>query len=286
MDPATARFIRDSLGNAVVSSSPVSGGDIGTSHQVELDDGRRCFIKSYGTEPSGMTRAEAQGLAWLDVPGGPRVPKVLAWSDAGPSLLVLEWLESGRPDAASEERFGRALATLHRTDPGGFGLASDNFIGRLPQSNRSHSDWATFYARERIEPQVRMAHDAGHFKKSHASLAEKVVERLPALCGPVEPAARLHGDLWGGNALYDDRGTPCLIDPAVHGGHREVDLAMMRLFGGFGERVFEAYNEAWPLAPGADERVELYQLYPVLVHVNLFGGSYVGTAQRILERFA
>jgi fructosamine-3-kinase len=113
---------------------------------------------------------------------------------------------------------------------------------------------------------------------------ERLFAALPDLAGPDEPPARLHGDLWGGNLLVDDAGAPCLIDPAVYGGHREIDLAMMRLFGGFGPRVFAAYDEAWPLAPGHEERVGLYQLYPLMVHVNLFGGGYVGSVESSLDR--
>ncbi len=281
-----ARLVSRSLGSDVVSERSVSGGDIGASHRVELADGRNCFVKSYGKDSGGMTRAEAVGLHWLRVPGAPRIPEVLALHEDTPSFLVLEWIEPGTPGSDHDESLGRALAALHQNTLESFGFESDNFIGPLTQSNRAHPDWPTFYARERIEPQVRLARDAGHFSKSQVDLARRVVARLPALCGPLEAPARLHGDLWGGNALTDDHGMPCLIDPAVYGGHREIDLAMMRLFGGFSQRVFDAYAEAWPLQPGSGDRVELYQLYPVLVHVNLFGAGYTGSALRILQRYA
>jgi len=174
-------------------------------------------------------------------------------------------------------------AALHRTGAPGFGLDHDNFIGRLPQSNRPAPDWGTFYRRERLEPQHRRARDAGVAPASLGRQLDRLYARLDALVGPPEPPARLHGDLWGGNLMGDDRGAPCLIDPAVYGGHREIDLAMMRLFGGFGPRVFAAYAESYPLAAGHEERIALYQLYPLLVHVNLFGGSYVGAVESALE---
>jgi len=130
-----------------------------------------------------------------------------------------------------------------------------------------------------------MARESGALSASQTQSAESLIERLPELCGPDEAPARLHGDLWGGNSMVDEEGRPCLIDPAVYGGHREIDLAMMRLFGGFSKRVFEAYHEATPLAPDHEDRMALYQLYPLLVHVNLFGGGYVGSVERILRHY-
>ncbi|HYP91419.1 MAG TPA: fructosamine kinase family protein, partial [Polyangiaceae bacterium] len=135
------------------------------------------------------------------------------------------------------------------------------------------------------EPQLERAVAAGRATPRLRTGAERLAARLAGLVGPGEPPARLHGDLWSGNLHVDAAGAPCLIDPAVYGGHREVDLAMMRLFGGFGERVFAAYHEAFPLAPGYAERVTLYQLYPLLVHVNLFGGGYVRSVESSLARY-
>src|SRR5204862_1227715 len=141
------------------------------------------------------------------------------------------------------------------------------------QSNAPAATWSDFYQRRRLEPQVRRAAEAGLVGPALRRAFDRLFTRLPELVGPAEPPARLHGDLWGGNAMADEQGAPVIFDPAVYGGHREVDLAMMRLFGGFGRRVFDAYAEVYPLAPGHEERVALYQLYPLLVHVNLFGGS-------------
>jgi fructosamine-3-kinase len=275
------------LGSAVTSCRSVAGGDIGESSVVELADGECLFAKCYPGAAPGMASAEARGLAWLAEAGALPTPRVRAHGEARegrPPFLALEWIETGAPRGDHDERLGQGLAALHRAGAEGFGFAADNFIGRLPQSNRSHASWASFYAEERLGAQLRMARKAGRLPERVARALEALIEELPSLCGPEEPAARLHGDLWGGNALADATGRPYLIDPAVYGGHREVDLAMMRLFGGFSERVFAAYDEAWPLAPGHRERVDLYQLYPLLVHVNLFGGSYVGSLEAAIRR--
>ncbi|MBW2421543.1 MAG: fructosamine kinase family protein [Deltaproteobacteria bacterium] len=274
------------LGSSVAHCRGVSGGDIGESSVVELAGGERLFLKCYPGAAPGMASAEARGLGWLAEARALRTPQVRAHGEAQdglPAFLALEWIETGGPgaDYAADyaEELGRGLAALHRTGAAGFGFAEDNFIGRLPQSNRRHESWVEFYAEERLGAQLDMARQAGRLPGRVAAALESLIEELPSLCGPEEAPARLHGDLWGGNALVDPAGRPCLIDPAVYGGHREVDLAMMRLFGGFDRRVFAAYDEAWPLAPGHRERVDLYQLYPLLVHVNLFGGSYVGSLE-------
>jgi fructosamine-3-kinase len=273
------------LGSAVASSHTVSGGDINEVSELHLADGRVVFVKTNDDAEPGMLPAEARGLRWLDEARALRVPRVLAVSDGGrPAFLALERITPGRRRPDFDERLGRGLAALHRFGAPGFGLDHDNFIGSLPQSNEpvAAPGWAPFYRDRRLEPQLRRAGAAGLASAALRRGCERLFGVLEERVGPPEPPARLHGDLWGGNLLVDETGDPCLIDPAVHGGHREVDLAMMRLFGGFSRRVFDAYDEAAPLAPGADERVPLYQLYFLLAHVNLFGGSYLGSAERAL----
>lgn len=265
--------VGEALGSKIRDRRPLSGGDINQAYAVTLDDGRSCFVKTNRLPPPGMFPAEARGLAWLAAAGALRVPAVIAVDEA---FLILELLQPGPRGRSFDEELGRGLAALHRAGAPGFGLDHDNYIGRLPQSNRPAATWSELYRRERLEPQVRRAAAAGLIAPPLAKTFERLYGRLSDLVGTDEPPARLHGDLWGGNLMGDERGAPCLIDPAVYGGHREVDLAMMRLFGGFGPRVFAAYEEAYPLLPGHAERVPLYQLYPLLVHVNLFGGSYVG----------
>jgi fructosamine-3-kinase len=273
--------LRELCGVAVRSARPVSGGDINEAHEVELADGRVVFAKTNAGADPAMFPAEARGLAWLAEARALRVPSVL---QATPEVLVLERIVPGRRKPSFDEELGRGLAALHRAGAPAFGLDHDNFIGRLPQANAPLASWPAFYRERRIEPQLRMAVARGLATQAIRGGCDRLFAALDELVGPPEPPARLHGDLWGGNLLVDEGGAPCLIDPAVYGGHREVDLAMMRLFGGFGARVFAAYDEAYPLAPGHEERVPLYQLYFLFAHVNLFGGSYVPSVEAALDR--
>jgi fructosamine-3-kinase len=285
MNAGVRTDVAAALGADVLDARPIGGGDINDAYAVSLGDGRLVFVKTNARAPADMFAAEARGLAWLAEAGALRVPDVLA---AGERFLALELLRAARPAADYDERFGRGLAALHGFGADSFGLDHDNYIGRLPQANDPPDDpaddWCAFYRERRLEPQLRAAVDAGHIRAPLRRRFDDLLARLEDLVGPGEPPARLHGDLWGGNKHVDDAGGPCIIDPAAYGGHREIDLAMMQLFGGFGARVFEAYDEAQPLAPGWRERVPLYQLYPILVHVNLFGGGYVGSAESALDR--
>jgi fructosamine-3-kinase len=288
LDAALENALRFALGAAIRGTRRLSGGDINDAFELELVSGVRVFLKTNAAAPASMFPAEAEGLDWLRAASALRVPEVLAVSngrDGEPQFLVLELLTPGRQQADFDERLGSGLAELHRFGAPSFGWQRDNFIGTLPQSNRAHDTWAEFLWHERLEPQLSRAVAAGLASARLRKDFERLASRLPQLLGPAEPPARLHGDLWGGNLHVDESGAPCLIDPAAYGGHREVDLAMMRLFGGFGERVFRAYASAWPLAPGHAERIALYQLYPLLVHVNLFGGSYVESVERSLARY-
>jgi fructosamine-3-kinase len=269
------------LGSPVTASRAVSGGDINEAHELTLADGRIVFAKTNRDADPAMFPAEARGLAWLADARALRVPQVLA---AEPGFLVLERIAAGRRLPDFDERLGRGLAALHRSGCDLWGLDHDNFIGRLPQANRGpqRGGWAAFYRECRLEPQLRLAVDAGRDSPALRRGCQRLFDVLEDRVGPPEGPCRLHGDLWGGNVIVDEAGAPCLIDPAVYGGHREVDLAMMRLFGGFSRTVFDAYGEAAPLSEGHEDRVPLYQLYYLLVHVNLFGPSYLAAAERAL----
>lgn len=272
------------LGERPSEMRPVTGGDIGQSWRVRAGE-RELFVKTYanGEAPAraaNQVETEAHGLAWLAEPDAIRLPRVEAVSGR---LLVLEWIEPGRPSPRTEEALGRGLAALHRAGPERFGLETANFIGRLPQSNGPSASWPDFYASERLEPLLARARENGLVSPEMERLSSRLLAVLPERLGPPEPPARLHGDLWAGNWICAQNGEPVLIDPAVYGGHREIDLAMMRLFGGFGDRVFAAYREVYPLVAGFEERVPLYQLYPLLVHLNLFGASYAGAVERALH---
>ena len=289
MTPETRSRIEAALAAKIAKVAPVAGGDINEATRIELSDGRRAFVKTNLNAPRGMFPAEARGLQWLGEANAVRLPQVYAVcrddATGQAAYLVLEWIEPGRPAADFDERLGQSLAQLHLAQAPGFGFGSDNFIGSLPQSNKSEATWPDFFWKRRLEPQVKRAVDSRRLDPATLRTFEGLAQRLPDLFGEAEPPARLHGDLWSGNLHVAASGTPCLIDPAVYGGHREMDLGMMRLFGGFSSRVFAAYAEAYPLAPGFEGRVALTQLYPLLVHVNLFGGGYARSVEQALKRY-
>jgi fructosamine-3-kinase len=273
--------LADALGSRVARRRPVSGGDVASAEEILFEDGRSAFVKTRQGAPHRMFEGEAEGLSFLAEAGALRTPRVLAVGHEGdPAFLALELVVPGRVDAKFDEALGRGLAALHRFGAPTFGLARDNFLATLEQDNHAEATWAAFYRRRRLEPLV--ARVSSRLSRRARELFDRLFTRMEELCASSEPPSRLHGDLWSGNVISDERGGPCLVDPAVYGGHREIDLAMMQLFGGFSRRVFDAYREAWPLAPGSERRVALYQLYPLLVHVHLFGGSYVSSVEHAL----
>jgi fructosamine-3-kinase len=267
------------------SATQVGGGDINQAFRVVLADGRDAFVKTRADAAPGEYAAEAAGLAWLAEPGAIRTPAVLEVDDR---YLALEWVTPGRLDAAGVQELGSGLAATHAAGAASFGAsgagASAGF-GSLRLPNEPTEDWPTFYAERRLLPLARVASERGALSRAGIEAVERVSGRIGELAGPPEPPARLHGDLWSGNVMADEEGRPWLIDPSAYGGHREVDLAMLRLFGAPSERVFAAYEEVAPLADGWRERVELYQLLPLLVHALLFGGSYRGAAERVALRY-
>ena len=264
----------------------VGGGDINEAYHVELADGREAFVKTRATASSGEYEAEAAGLRWIAEPGGVRTPVVF---DVGASYLALEWVPRGTLSEAGAEELGRGLARTHLAGAGSFGSfgrAAAAGFGSLRLSNEPAPDWPSFFADRRLRPLARVARERGALSRAGAEMVERVCERLADLCGPPEPPARLHGDLWGGNVMADAQGRAWLIDPSAYGGHREIDLAMLRLFGAPSGRIFSAYEEAAPIAEGHAERVGLYQLLPLLVHAVLFGGSYIAAAEGMAARYA
>jgi fructosamine-3-kinase len=277
-----------SLPPGALGARRVGGGDINEAYHVTLADGREAFVKTRPDAHPGEYRAEAEGLAWLREPGHVRTPGVL---EIGEDYLALEWVERGRLDAHGVEQLGQGLARTHAAAAPRFGdfradAREDTRFGSLELPNEPTDDWPTFYAERRLRPLVRLAADRGALEPAGIRAVERVCERMPELAGPPEPPARLHGDLWGGNVMAGADGGAWLIDPSAYGGHREVDLAMLRLFGAPSERVFDAYQEVAPLADGWQERVGLYQLLPLLVHALLFGGSYRSSAQQTALRYA
>jgi fructosamine-3-kinase len=271
---------------------PVGGGCINTTARLETGGGP-VFVK-YGPRSShDVFAVEAAGLEALRGASPElRVPAVIACShpDAdAPAWLALEWLEAGPDSARCAERLGRGLAGLHRVGQPGWGWQREGYIGPLPQGNAGTDSWAEFWWSRRLEPQLARARREGSLPGARNDW-ERLSARLADLLAPAESegASLLHGDLWGGNVIALASGEPALVDPAVYRGHREVDLAMTELFGGFAPRFYAAYRETWPLAAGYTEvRRDVYQLYYLLVHVNLFGGGYVdqtaGALRRVLQ---
>jgi fructosamine-3-kinase len=288
-----------SLPRGAREARPVGGGDINEALRVLLRDGSEAFVKTRPDAPPGEYAAEAAGLRWLAEPGALRTPRVL---DVDDGYLALQWIEPGRLDAAGEQELGRGLAAMHMAsaprfgdfagadgsggDAGGESRGGFARFGSLRLSNEPTADWPTFYVERRLRPLARLARDREALAGTGLAAIERVCERMSQLTGSPEAPARLHGDLWQGNVLADAHGRPWLIDPSAYGGHREVDLAMLALFGSPSPRVLDGYLEAAPLADGWEGRVGLYQLLPLLVHALLFNGSYRAAAEDTARRYA
>ncbi len=273
-------------GAEVTGSRRVSGGSINDALRVELADGRRAFVKTRRDPRPGEYAAEAASLAWLAEPGAVRVPAVIG---VGEDFLAIEWIDTGPLDEAGEEALGRGLAALHAAGAGAFGAFHDAepelHVGPLGFDATPCDDWPAFYAERLVRPLIAQARDRGSLSPGGADALGRVCDRMAELAGPAEPPARLHGDLWGGNVLGGADGAAWLVDPIAYGGHREVDLAMLRLFGAPSRRVFDAYEEAAPPAEGHTERVPLYQLLPLMIHAVLFGGGYGASAEDAARRY-
>jgi fructosamine-3-kinase len=292
--------ILDELGRGKpVHLKGIAGGCIADARVATFTDGSSVFVKRVAGVP-GMFEREAEGLRALSSAAAIRIPDVLA---VGSDALVLEMIHEAPRKDDFFEFFGRAFAKMHDQHGPAFGFPHDNFIGSTPQCNapldgpwptlvdeaaviEDGSRWPEFFFERRLRFQVKLAAERGHGHDTARILdrAESLIVEL--LSASIEPPSILHGDLWSGNYIVDDRGEACLIDPAAYYGHREADLAMTRLFGGFESTFYDAYNEASPLAPGHEDRLPIYQLYHLLNHLNLFGGAYYAQSMRILQRYA
>jgi fructosamine-3-kinase len=284
--PAVAVAAERMVGARVTRSERVMIAVTGSTWRLTLQDGRELFAKDQPTAAPGFVAAEVAGLRWLAAaPGGPPVPEVIAADD---HLLLLPWLTGTRPRAEPAAELGRRLAALHTAGADSYGAPWPGWIGRLPMDNRPLGDWPAFFAERRLRPYLRMLVDDGLVAGADAAVLDRVCDRLPALAGPAEPVARLHGDLWSGNVRWAaPDGRAWLIDPAAHGGHRETDLAMLALFPPERlSRILGGYQEVAPLADGWAERVQLHQLHPLLVHAVLWPGSYLDRTLQVARRYA
>lgn len=280
---------RDGRPVEVVAECSVGGGCIHQTRLLDLADGRCLFLKADSGVPDDLFEREAEGLQALTAAGALRVPAdPLPGRAGGTVFLLMEAVPTGRAGRDFFTRFGRGFAELHRATRGDrYGLDHDDYLGGTPQPNRWSESWVEFFRERRLGHQLRLAERRGHADGELMRLGGRLLECLDRwLEVPDEPACLLHGDLWSGNFLADEQGEPVLIDPAVYYGHREADLAMTRLFGGFDTAFYRAYEEAWPLPPGHEERLPLYQLYHLLNHLNLFGASYRRQCLAILRRYA
>jgi fructosamine-3-kinase len=284
------------LGSAVVATAPVAGGDVSTAVKLRLSSGRTALLKTLHPAPPHFFEREAAGLAWLaKVTDGVTTPEVLA-VDA--DCLIMEWIEPHRPSADAATGFGRALAHTHAAGATSFGLDEtafggstgagaprvDGWIGKLPLGNRPLPTWAEFWVERRITPYLKIARDRGQITAEDAATVERAAA-ITAQVVPEEPPARLHGDLWNGNVLWTTNHVVA-IDPAAYAGHREVELAMLALFGlPQLPHVLAAYQEVTPLADGWEDRVAFHQLFPLLVHACVFGGQYGARAARLAGRY-
>jgi len=266
-----------------VSPAPVSGGDISAAWRLTSTNGD-LFIKTGRKSSEDMFAAEADGLAELARSDSILVPRLIATGQCESlAFLALEWLQLEAASTPVHHLMGEQLAELHRTSSDRFGWHRDNTIGLTPQINTWHENWVDFYREHRLEYQLRLARDKG-FKGDLQDRGSRLLKRLPIYFEHVEPVASLlHGDLWGGNWACCE-GRPVIFDPAVYYGDRETDIALTRLFGGFSTAFYDAYEAAWPLPDGHEERQHLYQLYHVLNHLNLFGSGYLGRAIGLMDK--
>ena len=273
-------------GEPIAQKSGVGGGSIASTSRICFASGREVFLKTGANHPK-MFSAEANGLAELRKTGTIRVPEVLHVTG---EMLLLENISTGNPRGDFFERFGRQFAELHRHHAETFGFYEDNFIGATPQINlaagKSAQNWAEFFWEKRLLFQYKLAEKRGYATPDLTKLFGKLESAIAdLLAGSEEPPSLLHGDLWSGNFLADENNEPVLIDPAVYYGHREADLAMTQLFGGFSESFYAAYRESFPLPDGWQERENLYKLYHVLNHLNLFGRGYYSQAISLLRNY-
>lgn len=274
------------LGFRILKSNAISGGDISQAYLLETKSERFFCKVNEAARAYKMFLAEKAGLEAVAKTKTIAAPKVLLCDEleAG-GFLLMEYIEPKSASSKDMELLGHQLANLHKNSTADqFGWETDNFIGSLPQSNKKHPAWIDFYVHERLLPQLRMAHDSGRLQESEIPSEEILLKTCAQLFPETKPAL-LHGDLWGGNYLISKNGAPYLIDPAVYHGHHEVDLAMTRLFGGFSTSFYDSYSERLPKIEGEKERIDIYQLYYLLVHLNLFGKSYYGQVKNILAKY-
>lgn len=281
-------FIAENTGIPVssFSFSAVGGGSINKTYQLLVNKKEKIFCKvNSASRFPQMFEKEKLGLELLAAEKVIRVPKVLGsfllYND---QVLLLEWIEQGSKDEHFWKIFGGQLAALHMIARENVGLYHDNYMGALTQSNESSTDWIEFFIHQRLDPQVRLALSKKLLESQHQRRFERLYEMLPNIF-PAENFSLLHGDLWSGNFLCDELGAPVLIDPAVYNGHRSMDLGMTTLFGGFDPVFYQSYNHIYPFPSNHQQQWSICNLYPLLIHLNLFGKGYLNNIVSILQHY-
>jgi len=285
LDKKIITLLENKLKQKITDISPLSGGCISSAYKLKLNNTQEFFLKHNPSVSDKMFIAEAHGLQELNNSGAIRIPEVIMYDD---DFILLEFIQQGNKSKKFFSDFGRSFALMHKHSSETYGFYEDNFIGSNEQKNipvRSEKEnWSSFYFNKRILFQLELAEKLGYatseLKKGIGKLEEKIEEIIGT--SDEEPAL-LHGDLWGGNYMVDEHGNACLIDPAVYYGHREADLGMTKLFGGFSSEFYNAYNDTYPLQDGYEYRENIYKLYHVLNHLNLFGGGYYSQAISLIH---
>lgn len=276
----------------ISSCQPTSGGCINRADSVELVDGRKFFVKSHSNLESqstaGLFTTELAGLVRLSRGSPIRVPKVIGYAapqtqEGGNHFLVLEWIPTSSPTPSAWKLLGAQLAGQHASSSERFGLDEDNFIGKTPQPNAWHESWPDFFATQRLGFQLELVEANRLGSAELLRLGDQLRCNLPSYIRSDEQPALLHGDLWSGNVVFDMHGRPVVFDPAVYYGNREAELALPTLFGGFPPKFWESYQRSWPLPSGWERRLEIYKLYHLLNHLNLFGSGYSQQCMQILR---
>ena len=275
-------------GAKIESSFSVQGGSINQAQVLILSNGIQVFMKQNSNPPTDFFLAEAKGLRLLNqAKKGPRIPKPIAiQSGPRPTFLLMEYIKSFSEDKNFAERFAQSLSELHRVSQESFGLDHNNFIGSTPQQNQMEKDGLVFFRDHRIDFQRKLARENGLLPISTDKKIDSLCDNLASFLNVTgESPALVHGDLWSGNYFSDSKGKPCMFDPAAYYGLRETDLAMTELFGRLPQRFYDAYQESFPMNPGYQERKDLYNLYHLLNHLNLFGSSYLSSVQQVINRY-
>jgi protein-ribulosamine 3-kinase len=269
-----------------ISFGSVGGGCINETHRISFGD-RQFFCKiNSATKFPHLFQKEANGLKLIAKQNVIKVPAVIdCFETDGQQVLLLEWINEGERSESFWKKFGEQLAALHQVSDSHFGLNEDNYMGSIPQYNQPDVDWADFFIHQRLQPLIQQCLSSKLLSSHHQPYFESLYQKLPSIFEKEQKPALLHGDLWSGNFMCNENEEPVLIDTAVYFGHPSIDLGMTTLFGGFRSAFYEAYNYYSPLPPNYKEQWEVCNLYPLLIHLLLFGRSYLSGIERALHNY-